>query len=838
MKMAINNKRWRAFRTLAAATAAAVCIAAFGTACQKTFELELPLAVTSNRLNLTKDAGSTHILVYSTGKWSAQLTENVKWASINKLSGEGNADIVFSYAANYGIARKVGVVFSSGGLRDTVMLVQAGTVTEAAINFTNRSASLISAASTITVPLTTNSKYDIEDVKVRVSYDGDEEEGDEEENDEGTWEGSASADDIDGWISDISFDTSSLTFSASGYTGSLPRIGYITLSLTDAEDNTVSTTLTVTQSNGEPQLSMTVAENTYDGYAFSYTEPVETNLFSYADQFDFEVQYSVPVDNEENEWVRNVRMTNDGLAFSLAANEDELRTATIKMTFTDSENRSVSASYKVTQKSYPKLLSFEEIRGKIAGASGEFIFITENALEGFVISDPESANVCISPQTAQFAFDHQENYKTAYVESTDGTYGFCVKFATTADNTLKRYSKIRISLKDLTLVKEDAPVRYTLKGLTADNIIEASEPNSALLPIKAKSISQLTDADLFTWVSLQNIEIAFKDGSYTNATDGYSIKNDLFNPQGNASSPRWDIAPLLLTDADGATMSMLTNAMVPWRRNNSGLLPNGVPQGAGTFNGVVVAEELVRYGDLGRYQIRAMTQSDIAMGQTPFSTTIVEWNWNDKLVDLIPEIGTGTFETYGAALAGAPDFNNVTSTDTSKGLLTNQSVYVEKKWWNFTGDSGEYFDIKFSTSGISGTNLMFGFTWNHGQMNSTTVDTPAHWKLLYSTDGTTFIEVPGVGIIPNRSITWWGTSPDPPTSQDSCPGYCDFLFKLPNDCFGKQDVTVRVQVADKTTDICPAISSTDWANNLGIGKGTITDKATRIRLGALTVRYN
>ena len=127
---------------------------------------------------------------------------------------------------------------------------------------------------------------------------------------------------------------------------------------------------------------------------------------------------------------------------------------------------------------------------------------------------------------------------------------------------MPRYSKVRISLRGLTLTKHDDPEYYTLTGMTADNVVSVEEPNADAIPYKSKHVSELTDNDIFTLVSLKDMEIVFKDGSYTNCTDGYSLKTE-FNPAGG-STPRWDVAPLLLTDKYGKTISMLTNSQVEW----------------------------------------------------------------------------------------------------------------------------------------------------------------------------------------------------------------------------------------------------------------------------------
>lgn len=824
MKQAINNKKRPGYRGFAAA---AVCLMMLAAGCQKPYELNLPLAVTSNTLNLAKEAGSTHILVYSTGKWTAAFTEEVKWGSISKTSGEGNNDLIFSYSTNYGVSRKVGLVFTSGGLRDTVMLVQAGEIADAALSFAERTATIVSAASTMTVGVTTNALYSMDDIKVQVFYDDGE--GNKVLSEE--WAGEK-------WLSDVTFDPNALTltFSAPSYTGDTDRVAYITLSLPYADGTETQTTLTVTQNNELPRLTIPIDEYTYEGVEQTYTVPVETNLASYGNQMDYRVEYDDPT-AEEDEWIKNVILTGEGLKFKLLTNEIvALRSATIHISFTDSKGNNVSATYRVHEKLSPKVYTYAELRAKITTATGEFTIDTDHAIDGFIISDPESANICLSPQTGQFAFDFTENYKTAYIENENASYGFCLKFNTVEDNTLQRHSKVKIYLKGATLVKESDPTRFTIRGLTADNIIAASEPDATLVPFKSRTIAKLTDSDIFTWVSLQNVEIGFKDGAYTNIADGYTILHASINPQGSGTAPRADAAPLLITDVEGSSMYMVTNILVPWRRNNTGLLPNGLPKGAGTFNGVVVYDELVRYGDLGRYQIRAMTQDDIALGSTPFSKTIAEWNWSNGTNDVIPEIGTGTFVTHGATSALTSDYNNVTSTDANKGLIGSRAVALTKKWWDFDNDEGLYFDIQFSTAGISGTNLTFGLVWNHGAQNITTLDAPGNWKLLYSVNGTTFNEVPGAGIIQNRSIVWWS---GPNTSQDSCPGYRDWMFKLPGDCFGHEEVTVRVQVADKVTDAVPSVTSTtEWWNNLGIGIATLTDKATPIRIGNITVRYN
>ena len=45
-------------------------------------------------------------------------------------------------------------------------------------------------------------------------------------------------------------------------------------------------------------------------------------------------------------------------------------------------------------------------------------------------------------------------------------------------------------------------------------------------------------------------------------------------------------------------------------------------------------------------------------------------------------------------------------------------------------------------------------------------------------------------------------------------------------------------MADKVTDTKPGTAAASYLTNVGIEKGTLTDKATGIRIGTITVRYN
>lgn len=838
------------------------------TGCQKDFELDLPLAVSSRELSLTKDAGSTHVLVYSNGEWTARFTRNVKWASLNKQQGYGNHEIIFTYAANYGVSRKIGVVLQKGDLADTVMFTQAGAISEPSLAFNKSTVSLLKAPSPVFAPISTNLRYCIDDLEATVTYydenglanepvpvvtraEGDETEGEGTgEGEEGGEEEGPQAIPVDPWISNVSISYEGVSFEVLENATGFPRQADLTIFITDAQDVVTRATLSILQGIADPVFSLDSESGTYEGYAQSCVVPATSNnLVPYADQFVYEIAYDVPVE-EGAEWILNPTITDEGLQFVLAMNEgDANRTATINLSYTDGLGNAVASHFSVTQKPYPAAADFATIRALTPGEIN-----LQQYIEGYVVSDPTSKNIISSPQTGQFAFDRTLNDKTAYIESTDGRYGFCLQFATEEDNTLERFSKVKIAVAGLTLEKNVDPEYYTLTGLTAANILETAAADEFKVPTKTKNIAELTDDDIFTLVSIPNLEILQKDGAYTNCTDGYSLKDDI-NPIG-ATAPRWDVAPLKMYDRDGNTINMLTNAAVPWRRYSSGHdleFYSVVPQGSGTFRGIVVADDVinVRYGNVGRYQLRAMTEEEIDLNDEPFAKTIVEWNWNDRTVDLVPEIGSGEINRYNATQAGASDFNNVVCSGTAgaakdqKGLVPNGGIRFDNTWWDFNNNVGKYFDISFSTAGISGNTMLFGIVWGAGDMGGTNIKAPSNWNLLYSVDGgESFQAVPNCDPIKLRCIVWWTTTP-----VDCAPGFTEHVRMLPADCFGKDKVVLRLQAASTVTNLDPKSDSSNYQTALCVEKGTITEsdpesdpekakEQQQVRIGTITVRYN
>lgn len=808
--------------------AAAVALLA-AAACDKPFEMDLPLAVNQHTISLKKEAGSTHILIWSDGSWTARFDHPVDWGSLNKASGMGNSDIVFSYAANYGISRSVGLVLEKGELRDTITINQDGPYTingegghtDFGVQFNSLSTTLIRSAATVRTPYSATVPYSRENMRIVTEFLA--EDGSSlgavtfgEEVPDTMW--------VTPWLTVGKLENNAVEYTVTENNSGALRTAAINLEVVDAQGHVIKTTQTVLQGMDEAAFALEKANVEVLGGAGVYTVPCSANnIYAYRNNLTYEFSA---------DWIKAASLNDDGLAYLLEANETgSPRSGKITVTYKDDAGNTITQTLDLTQLPF---FSFADARNLPEGE-----ITSDQVIDGYLVTDPDGENNCQNSQIAQFSFDITESHRTAVYQSTDGKLGFMLKFTSEGEYTFPRYTRLRLRLKGLTLVKTTDPVTYTLTGVSEKNIYEVLDPDPKL-PVKSRSIDDLTDDDINTLVDLQDVEILCKDGCYTNCTDGYSIKAGPNPISGTGSAPRWDVAPLLMSDRNGNVIYMLTNSMAPWRRTGTkyGNGTDVVAQGSGTFRGVITSEELVRYGNVGRYQIRAIEKSDIILSGKAFSTTLVEWNWNDKKADVIPEIGEGELNFYGGAVTAASDYNSMMPheenlTKGNAGLVPSASIYVDRNWWNWAEDTGNYFDVSFSTEGIRGTNLVFGFTWNHGKMGNTTLDSPTHWKLLYSTDGTSFKQVPDTGIIENRSIVWWTT-----TSQDSCPGYKDFLFKLPNECFNCEKVVLRMQVADKVTDIVAPTSASTYLTNLGIGLGTLTNKSTQIRFGTITVRYN
>ena len=138
--------------------------------CEKPYTFDKDLAVTAREIRLTEYEGSTHMVVYSNGVWSATLTEDVLWANLEVGNNNGIGDLVFTYTDNPGIARRVGIRLEKGPAVDTVMMIQAGSNTNPQLVFKDEILTIGGEAGAVDAVLISNVMESVEQITPSVVY--------------------------------------------------------------------------------------------------------------------------------------------------------------------------------------------------------------------------------------------------------------------------------------------------------------------------------------------------------------------------------------------------------------------------------------------------------------------------------------------------------------------------------------------------------------------------------------------------------------------------------------------------------------------------------------------
>ena len=790
-------------------------LAAAISSCDKPYEIDKPLALTQKLVELKATVGETPVAVYSNGSWTASLTKPVNWAGIDRVEGYGLGEVRFTYAANYGLSRSVGIIIKTEEKVDTIMMVQAAGQTNPEFHFNNPSYTFAKTPDRAALPFTSNIPYNLYEAEWTVNYP----EGTEEE---------------DYWISEVEIKNDSVVFNVAQNFESADRSAVLKVSHTDAAGKTLTSQVELIQGKLDPYLSFD-ASITGGEVNFSSTSvlvPVESNLIPYLFKIVKTAQISYV--GTEKDWVTKVVAdpSNGGVLVYLKPNAStEPRKVTITMTYVDG-NGSAPKVFKLnlTQSRYVKSWTFEEIKNLIPGSTGEYTFTDHAMIDGVVIGDKDSKNMEYNPMDPSsysglrgMIMDYQDKF--TYIQAEDGSHGFRVQFDKKQSNTLSRYSKVKINLKGVKVVKEADPARYTLEGVTIDCIVSVAPGIAAKR--KVRELKDLTDNDVFTYTTIQDMEITFKRGCYTNLTDGYTYKTDL-NPMGNSSS-FVDAYPLNLRDRNGNVIYMVTNSQTPWRRTG-----NGVPQGSGNISGIIIGgtnpmmERYVTKGNLGKYAIRVLEESDIDFYQSRFTNVLVEWDWNVNTVAstiLEPTTGEGKlFCNISTATGLTGDYNDLVSTGSGKGVINGACRWSSSYWWGATDADAPYFQIEFSTKDVTGSTLVYNWAVAQGNGSKTTIFAPVYWHLEYSTDGTTFTKLDKEYAV--RPIVWW----DNAMSLTAIPGLTEYTAVLPSSLFGQDKVYLRFIASSKEA---ATLTTPDG--------GTVQDTgstAAYIRFGEMSVLYN
>ena len=559
----------------------------FAVACADTFEERYDLAVNTDRYSVTAEAGKLPVTVYCSGAWTAQLTAESAWATLDRTAGSGITTIRLNYADNPGLTRSVGVVLRGSGLEKTVTVVQKAGITAPELIFLSKDLAFANGAYKGTAAFETNLPDELlRDVVPAVTY----------------------AAEGDAWISDVVYHADDaeageteiplarrglITFATAANATGEPRTATVGFSVTDADGNVFGDSFTVTQSADEARITLADDVAPIEGgrraVAFS------TNLGALLAEMKVEVTYADPA---VADFISDVELGAGELTYAITANEGvEKRYATITVSCADLAGGVVSASSNITQRvtAQPREVSSADLRALFTAEDKSYASDEDHIdyLLCRVIGDAGNPNMDQNLNTGPNSITTDENDCTNYVQSLDGRYGFRLKFAAPADNVCLRGEQVKILLDGVTLSRESDPMRYTLRGLKAGNIEKAAEA-SALEP-KAWTIATLTDDDIYTYCALSGLEFSVKEGAYTNVREYDAIGNpcnaNLSFAGGTQAQKAKDGAANLLYDGDNDAIYMLVNMNCGWRRTG-----RSVPQGVGTVSGIVVHTPMERWG--------------------------------------------------------------------------------------------------------------------------------------------------------------------------------------------------------------------------------------------------
>ena len=550
------------------------------------------------------------------------------------------------------------------------------------------------------------------------------------------------------------------------------------------------------------------------------------------DDLDVDVVY----EKEGDDWVNAINYVNGKFQISYEANPSSslLRIGQVVLTYINGWGEPVTSTLNVTQQTSQNKLGLEKTFAEIRamGVNETNVKLNENyIITGLVASDKESRNVGENPKTTFTSIDYTQGDRTVYLESTDGQYGFELRMNSVEENIFSRYDRVQINLNGATLLKSTSPERYLISGIAATRVVTRMAGTASSLPTKSKYFNELTDKDIYTYVTLKDCEFPVRKGSLTPVHEGYTIGDNI------AMLSKY---PRLVRDKNGSSFYLYTNTTCPYRRTGVKL-----PYGSGTLSGVVVFEYMQSYvygdgtdeeshGRIGTYQLRHQSYSDIKFSdETSFSKIITEYRYvknkgkaSDGYVYWYPTYGSnGKFthtakDLYDEGCDVPTTWNFLGPVGTNRGvepfrghlgntrqvglgiiledntdyMATSEQLNSDGKgqdgqtngwrnqfWWNDASSTPYYWKVQFSTSGISGSHLSCQISVQSGRalLNCS----PIYWKCDYSTDGSTWTQAATYQV------------PDFPvyaTYRDwQLPAFKQIDIALPTSLFGKSTVYLR-----------------------------------------------
>lgn len=626
------------------------------------------------------------------------------------------------------------------------------------------------------------------------------------------------------------------------------------------DDGSRSATFLVKQSGKIiPSIALGAASLLLDGdTAVTSVVEMETNL---ENTDDIQVAVTYPSGSADG-WISDVALSAGQVTLQISANPDPdaLRFASVRLSYTDGLGTEYGETLYVVQKTATNTLgeSVDYATLRAQTRTRRSFEVEDNILlTGYVVSDLASGNVTENVKTASDKTSLDAYKRYLVLESEDGQYGFLVQTETEADNIYARYDKVSLLLRGATLSYKGDPERFIISGITLSNMVERVTGTAADIPAKRMRIADLTDDDIYTYVTLTDCEFPVRKGALTPFNEGFTNASN----KGQANK-----YPRLVRDKDGNSLYLYTNTTCPYRRNGVQL-----PYGSGDLSGVVVHEKYQgyiygdggsedEYGTIGRYQIRHMSYDDIAFdADESFSNILVEFNCvpEQRLSDgkyyFDATTGNGRFyHSTGGKInfplssfnyigwvgktSGIAPFKNHVGCDTSidqplgydfpvdedwyedyvntdgtgkvgRGSNPPWDGWRSQSWWDINTDRPYAWIVSFSTEDINAEHLSLQMSTVGGVTGSVGL-TPYYWKAQWSETGNMNADADwqdiGEYVVPDGTVS--GSY-----REWQLPACKQIDLPMPLEMLGKEEVYIRLMPTSKVT------------NTLYFNEGVITD---------------
>ena len=504
------------------------------------------------------------------------------------------------------------------------------------------------------------------------------------------------------------------------------------------------------------------------------------------------------------------------------------RTGRIYMSYTDEYDRYIADTLVVKQlaaySDRAEIVSYAEAAALLKAGKE----IEENVMvEGFVTAYGNAENYCASI--------HEPNI-SGYRYILENDDHNTVIFEADSEIEVERGSKVQLWLLGLTPVKYSEGIfSYSVfSGAQAVNVSKV-ESQEMFRP-RQMSIKDLKYSDVFTLVTLGDVEIATTNGAFTNFKES--------SPSGvtatsNTHTFYWDYDggkinwlksfpeyyryyPTPIMSKDGGVMYMYVSPTVSWAHET-------YPQGSGSVTGIVVREKFTNF-DMAEsvLGIRPLCREDIALNNERFTETLVNFEFDSKdaefvmkdgeLAKFLPKIQQTTseipctFTREGATAVTDGHGSNVANLGFQDKFRGDKSQGRDKGMvvWNPANATATFLLENLCTKGIA-DGAVLTIETNANKSNPTN---PVRARVYYSLDGQTWNIIDGseVKVLSQFDRADAGEAGNREATHVT--GMKMYSISLPSEILDKDSVTLKIEQTDTKT----------------FGK--------TLRIGSITIKYN